>query len=122
MTIENISRSISKKECCRPRRGSNPQPPVSSQTRIRTTEAGLICSLPSMLSISNSIAITINSVQINLLCCSIIIIIIITGYCIICNYMQEPNLYNRTKKLPKGCVTTAGGVQRMELNAQTKHC
>ena len=67
-----------------------------------------------MLSISNSIAITINSIQINLLCCSIIIFII-TGYCIICNYMQEPNQYNRTRKLPKGCVTTAGGVQRMEL-------
>ena len=27
MTVENISRSISMKECCRPRRGSNPQPP-----------------------------------------------------------------------------------------------
>ena len=27
MTIENISRSISTKECCRPRRGSNPRPP-----------------------------------------------------------------------------------------------
>ena len=27
MTIENISCSISTKECCRPRRGLNPQPP-----------------------------------------------------------------------------------------------
>ena len=27
MTVENISLSISTKECCRPRRGSNPQPP-----------------------------------------------------------------------------------------------
>ena len=27
MTIENISRSISTKECCRPQRGSNPRPP-----------------------------------------------------------------------------------------------
>ena len=27
MTVENISRSISTKECCRPRRGLNPRPP-----------------------------------------------------------------------------------------------
>ena len=27
MTVENISWSISTKECCRPRRGSNPRPP-----------------------------------------------------------------------------------------------
>ena len=27
MTVENISWSISSKECCRPRRGSNPRPP-----------------------------------------------------------------------------------------------
>ena len=27
MTIENISWSISTKECCRPRRGLNPRPP-----------------------------------------------------------------------------------------------
>ena len=27
MTIENISRSISTKECCRPLRGLNPRPP-----------------------------------------------------------------------------------------------
>ena len=27
MTVENISRSISMKECCRPQRGSNPRPP-----------------------------------------------------------------------------------------------
>ena len=30
MTVENISWSISTKECCRPRRGLNPRPPVSS--------------------------------------------------------------------------------------------
>ena len=27
MTVKNISRSISMKECCRPRWGSNPRPP-----------------------------------------------------------------------------------------------
>ena len=29
MTVENISRSISTKECCPPRRGLNPRPPRS---------------------------------------------------------------------------------------------
>ena len=32
MTVKNISRSISTKECCRPRRGLNPQLLVSGRT------------------------------------------------------------------------------------------
>ena len=31
MTVENISWSISTKECCRPRRGLNPRPPGSKE-------------------------------------------------------------------------------------------
>ena len=43
MTIENISRSISIKECCRPWRGLNPQPPSlhSDGASNWATEVGL---------------------------------------------------------------------------------
>ena len=42
MTVENISWSISTKECCRPRRGLNPRPPglQSDGTSNWATEAG----------------------------------------------------------------------------------
>ena len=42
MTVENISWSISTKECCRPRRGSNPRPPglQSDGASNWATEAG----------------------------------------------------------------------------------
>ena len=42
MTVENISWSISTKECCRPRRGLNPRPPVlqSDGASNWATEAG----------------------------------------------------------------------------------
>ena len=40
MTVENISWSISAKECCRPRRGSNPRPPVRRASNW-ATEAGI---------------------------------------------------------------------------------
>ena len=42
MTVENISWSISTKECCRPRRGLNPQPPglQSDGASNWATEAG----------------------------------------------------------------------------------
>ena len=30
--------------------------------------------------------------------------------------------FNQTRNLPTEYVTTAGGVQETELNAQTKHC
>ena len=42
MTVENISWSISTKECCRPRRGLNPRPPglQSEGASNWTTEAG----------------------------------------------------------------------------------
>ena len=42
MTVENISWSISMKECCRPRRGSNPRPPglQSDGASNWATEAG----------------------------------------------------------------------------------
>ena len=43
MTVENISWSISTKECCRPRRGLNPRPPglQSDGASNWATEAGL---------------------------------------------------------------------------------
>ena len=43
MTVENISRSISTKECCWPRRGLNPRPPglQSDGTSNWATEAGV---------------------------------------------------------------------------------
>ena len=43
MTVENISWSISSKECCRPRRGLNPRPPglQSDGASNWATEAGL---------------------------------------------------------------------------------
>ena len=43
MTVENISWSISMKECCRPRRGLNPRPPghQSDGASNWATEAGL---------------------------------------------------------------------------------
>ena len=43
MTVENISWSISTKECCRPRRGFNPRPPVlqSDDASNWATEAGI---------------------------------------------------------------------------------
>ena len=37
MTVENISWSLSTKECCRPRRGSNPRPP-GLQSNAHPTE------------------------------------------------------------------------------------
>ena len=42
MTIENISRSISSKECCRPQQGLNPRPPglQLDGASNRATEAG----------------------------------------------------------------------------------
>ena len=42
MTIENISRSISTKECCGPQQGLNPRPPGlhSDGTSNSATEAG----------------------------------------------------------------------------------
>ena len=45
MTVENISWSISTKECCRPRRGLNPWPPglQSDGASDWATEAGLLC-------------------------------------------------------------------------------
>ena len=45
MTVENISWSISTKECCRPRRGLNPRPPglQSDGTSNWATEAGNHC-------------------------------------------------------------------------------
>ena len=44
MTVENISWSISTKECCRPRRGLNPRPPglQSDGASNWTTGAGII--------------------------------------------------------------------------------
>ena len=43
MTVENISWSISTKECCRPRRGLNPRPPglQSDGASKWATEAGV---------------------------------------------------------------------------------
>ena len=43
MTVENISWSISMKECCRPRRGLNPRPPglQSDSASNWATEAGI---------------------------------------------------------------------------------
>ena len=49
MTVENISWSISMKECCRPRRGSNPRPPglqLDTHPTERATEAGYKCHVP----------------------------------------------------------------------------
>ena len=55
MTVENISWSISTKECCRPRRGLNPRPPglQSDGASNWATEAGFylvwvctVCQLP----------------------------------------------------------------------------
>ena len=45
MTVENISWSISAKECCRPQRGLNPQPPGLQLDGASNwpTEAGPIC-------------------------------------------------------------------------------
>ena len=45
MTVENISWSISTKECCRPRRGLNPRPPglQSDGASNWATEADKIC-------------------------------------------------------------------------------
>ena len=40
MTVENISRSISRKECCQPPQGLNPRPPVSSRRRIQLSHRG----------------------------------------------------------------------------------
>ena len=44
MTVENISWSISMKECCRPRRGLNPQPPGLQSDGVSNwaTEAGTL--------------------------------------------------------------------------------
>ena len=46
MTVENISWSISTKECCRPRRGLNPRPPglQSDGASNWATEASWFCS------------------------------------------------------------------------------
>ena len=44
MTVENISWSISTKECCRPRRGLNPRPGLQSDGASNwATEAGKTC-------------------------------------------------------------------------------
>ena len=45
MTVENISWSISTKECCRPRRGLNPRPPGLQLDGASNwaTEAGYFC-------------------------------------------------------------------------------
>ena len=52
MTVENISWSISTKECCRPRRGSNPRPPglQSDGASNWATEAGYINQIEPFLS------------------------------------------------------------------------
>ena len=44
MTVENISWSISTKECCRPRRGLNPRPPGLQSDGVSNwaTEAGQV--------------------------------------------------------------------------------
>ena len=54
MTLENISWSISTKECCRPRRGLNPRPPglQSDGAPNWATEAGLTVLLLSPLSLT----------------------------------------------------------------------
>ena len=59
MTVENISWSISTKECCRPRRGLNPRPPglQSDGTSKWATEAGTVQS--TMSSVSNEIPKTL---------------------------------------------------------------
>ena len=44
MTVENISRSISTKECCRPRRGLNPRPP-GLQSDGASNWANIYCKL-----------------------------------------------------------------------------
>ena len=55
MTIENISWSISTKECCRPQQGLNPRPPglQSDGASNWATEASL-CFFPFILHFSNS--------------------------------------------------------------------
>ena len=59
MTVENISWSISTKECCLPRRGLNPQPPGLQLDGASkwATEAGLVRStfLPSIIRIFQSV-------------------------------------------------------------------
>ena len=63
MTVENISWSISTKECCRPRRGSNPRPPglQSDSTSTWATEARPVSSGSALLTV-----ITLSTRQIEL--------------------------------------------------------
>ena len=51
MTIENISWSISRKECCRPRRGSNPRPPGLQSDAHPTEPPRLALPCPSLSSL-----------------------------------------------------------------------
>ena len=55
MTVENISRSISTKECCRPRRGLNPRPPglQSDGASNWATEAISVVLMPYMLMVDS---------------------------------------------------------------------
>ena len=54
MTVENISWSISTKECCRPRRGLNPRPPglQSDGASNWATEAGFLLFIDRLTNIS----------------------------------------------------------------------